>query len=153
MSTLSEAKLQEDLKEAMRARAADQVLVLRGLLAAVKNLKIERRGAAGGESVELAEADIAGIVRREIKQREEALGFAEQGGRSDLVAKNRAEKEMLERMLPQALSGEELEAAIRRHHEAGAANIGALMAKLKAEFGPRLDGKTASEAVRKFLAS
>ena len=148
MSSLDEATIQGRLTAAMRARAADEVMVLRGLVAAIKNLKIERRGGGAGE---LSEADISQLVRREIKQREEAIGFAEQGGRADLVDKNTREKRFLEAFLPQALSAEELEAAIARHHQAGATAIGALMGKLKAEYGARLDGKAASEAIRNFL--
>lgn len=153
MSELSERAIQERLKRAMRAKAADQVMVLRGLLAAIKNLQIERRGAAAGTETELSEADITQIVRREIKQREEAVSFAEQAGRADLVEKNRHEKSFLEGFLPQALSAENLRTAIDRHHAAGATSIGALMAELKGEFGARLDGKVASEAVREFLRS
>ena len=150
MSTLSETVIQERLKDAMRARAGDEVMVLRGIVAAIKNLKIERRGGGGGGD-ELAEADITQLVRREIKQRDEAIGFAQQGRRDDLVEKNTREKQFLESFLPQALSAEELEAAIARHHRAGAASIGPLMGKLKAELGARLDGKVASEAIREFL--
>ena len=160
MSTLSEATIQERLKEAMRARAMDQVMVLRGIVAAIKNRQIERRTESGtsaqdqahpGESVELGEAEITQIVRREIKQREEAMAFADQAKRPDLIEKNRVEKTFLESFLPQALGPEEMNAAITRHHRAGATTIGALMAKLKEEFGPRLDGRAASEAVRGFL--
>ena len=151
MSPLSETSIQERLKDAMRSRAGDEVMVLRGIVAAIKNLKIERRGGGGGGSDELAEADITQLVRREIKQREEAIGFAQQGGRADLVEKNAREKQFLESFLPQALSSEELDTAIARHHREGAASIGALMGKLKAEFGARLDGKVASEAIRGFL--
>jgi len=150
MSTLSETAIQERLKEAMRARASEEVMVLRGLVAAIKNLKIERFGAAAAKS-ELGEADVTQLVRREIKQREEALAFAEQGARSDLVEKNAREKRFLETFLPKALPREEIEAAVARHHGAGATSIGALMAALKAEFGARLDGKIASEIAREFL--
>ena len=150
MTTLSEALIQGRLKEAMRARAADEVMVLRGVVAAIKNLKIERFGAAAPQS-ELAEADLAQLVRREIKQREEALAFAEQGGRKDLVEKNAGEKRFLEAFLPKALTTEEIEAAVARHHAAGATALGALMAKLKAEFGARLDGKVAAEVAKEFL--
>jgi len=151
MSALDERAIQERLTEAMRARATDEVMVLRGLVAAIKNLKIERRGAAGGGVADLAEGDIAQLVRREIKQREEAITFAEQAGRADLVNKNRSEKGFLETFLPQPLSAAELEHAIGKHHQQGATAMGPLMAKLKAEFGGRLDGKVASEAVREFL--
>jgi uncharacterized protein YqeY len=151
MSELSETMIQERLKEAMRARATDEVMVLRGLVAAMKNLTIERRGAAGGAPVEIGAGEIAQILRREIKQREEAIAFAEQAGRSELVAKNSREKRYLETYLPQAVSASDLESAISRHYAAGAVSMGALMGKLKAEFGARLDGKLASEAVREFL--
>jgi uncharacterized protein YqeY len=152
MSGLDETTIQERLKQAMRARASDEVMVLRSLIAAIKNLKIERRGAGSAGAGELGEADITQLVRREIKQREEAIAFAEQGQRADLVEKNRSEKRFLETFLPPALSADDLGQAIAKHHHQGAASIGALMAKLKAEFGARLDGKVASEAVREFLS-
>jgi uncharacterized protein YqeY len=151
MSELSETMIQARLTEAMRARATDEVMVLRGLVAAIKNLTIERRGAAGGAAVEIGAGEIAQILRREIKQREEAMAFAEQAGRPELVEKNSREKRYLETYLPQALSVTDLESAITRHHAAGATSIGALMGKLKTEFGARLDGKLASDAVREFL--
>ena len=151
MSVLDESTIQDRLKQAMRARAMGEVMVLRGLVAAIKNLRIERRGARGGGAGELGEADITQLVRLEIKQREEAITFAEQAGRGDLVDKNRSEKRFLETFLPQALSASELEQAIAKHYQGGVTSIGALMAMLKAEFGARLDGKVASEAVRGFL--
>ena len=153
MSALTEKAIQERLTAAMRARSAGETMVLRSLVAAIKNLKIERRGAAAGESAELTEADLTQLVRREIKQREEAISFAEQASRADLVAKNREEKTFLETFLPRALSPTELDDAIRKHHAAGARNIGALMGKLKADFGARLDGKAASERIKQFLSS
>jgi uncharacterized protein YqeY len=149
---LDETVLQDRLKDAMRARAADQILVLRGIIAALKNLKIERRGAAAGEPPTLSAADITQLVRREIKQREEAIGFAEKAARADLVEKNAREKEFLESFLPQGLSKADLDAAIARLHAAGATAIGPLMGKLKAEFGARLDGKAASEAIKEYLS-
>jgi uncharacterized protein YqeY len=152
MSALSEKAIQERLTAAMRARSAGDTMVLRGLVAAIKNLKIERRGAGGGADVDLGEAELTQLVRREIKQREEATAFAEQASRADLIAKNREEKAFLEGFLPQSVSSAELDRAIAEHHAAGATNIGALMGKLKAAFGARLDGKIASEKIKQFLS-
>jgi len=149
MSLLEESAINDRLREAMRQRASEEVMVLRGIVAAMKNLKIERRGSGGKEALD--EADITQLVRKEIKQREEAIGFAEKGGRAELVEKNQREKRFLESFLPQGVSREELDAAIAQHHGAGAANIGALMGKLKAQYGARLDGKAASDAIRDFL--
>lgn len=149
MIDLSEAAIQRELVRAMKAKASAEVLVLRGLLAAIKNLRIEKRGA--GASDELGETDVAQILRREIKQREEAQQFAERAARPDLVEKNRTERALLERFLPRALDEEELGAAVRRHFDGGARAVGSLMTKLKEEFGSRLDGKRASDYVRRFL--
>lgn len=150
MTPLSEAGLQQNLRDAMKDRAADRVAVLRVLLAAIKNRRIERRTAAA-ESGDLGESDIVQLVRREIKQREEAMEFASRAARPDLVDKNRKERSILEGFLPQPLAPEEVEAAVRRHHQQGASTIGALMGKLKEEFGSRLDGKMASALVKEFL--
>ena len=152
MTLLDESAISDRLRAAMRQRASEEVMVLRGIVAAIKNLKIERRGSGGqGRNDALDEADIVQLVRKEIKQREEAIGFAEKGGRAELVDKNQREKRFLESFLPQGLSREELDAAIAQHHGAGATNIGALMGKLKAQYGARLDGKAASDAIRDFL--
>ena len=148
MSVLCESALQERLRQAMKNRAAVEVAVLRGLIAAIRNVRIEKRVAAGEE---LGEADLLPIVRREIKQREEAIGFAEQGGRAELVEKNRAERDLLQSLLPQAPSIADLEGAVERLYESGATNIGALMAGLKRELGAGLDGRVASEVVKRFL--
>src|SRR5439155_1373564 len=58
---LTEQQLADDLTRAMKAREMPRVYVLRGLITAAKNLKIERRGAA------LAEVDLVQLVRREIR--------------------------------------------------------------------------------------
>src|SRR5207244_938042 len=78
-----------------------------GLLAAAKNLKVERRGG------DLAEADLVQLVRREIRKREEAEDFAARGGRTELVAQNRSEREMLEAYAPSGLDAAALERVIR----------------------------------------
>src|SRR6476659_6034322 len=92
----------------MKAREMPRVYVLRGLLTAVKNLKVERRGAA------LGEADLVQLVRREMRKREEAEEFAAKAGRAELVEQNRSERAMLEAYAPARLDPGELEAQIRR---------------------------------------
>src|SRR5437867_12050073 len=91
----------------MKAREMPRVYVLRGLITAAKNLKVERRGAA------LAEADLVQLVRREIRKREEAEEFATKAGRSELVEQNREERTMLEAYVPAQLDAAQLERAIR----------------------------------------
>jgi len=150
MSDLDEAALQESLKRAMKNRDAVEVSILRGVIAAVKNARIERRLPPDAG---LGAAEIVQIVRRELKQREEAISFAEQGRRADLVEKNQTERDLLQRLLPAGVSTEDVAAAIARLYDSGANTIGALMAKLKEEFGARLDSRSASGQVKDFLQS
>ena len=145
---LTEQQLADDLNRAMKARDMPRVYMLRGVIAAVKNLKIERRGA------ELAEADLSQIVRKEIRKREEAEEFALKAGRQDAVEQNRGERAMLEAYAPAQLDPVALEQAIREiAAEPNAGNLGAVMGALKARFAGRFDGRQASEIARRVLAS
>jgi uncharacterized protein YqeY len=147
VSAISEERLADELARAMKAREMPRVYVLRGLLAAVKNLKVERRGAA------LAEADIVHLVRKEIRKREEAEEFAAKAGRAELVEQNRSERRMLEAYAPAQLDPGELERTIREIAAApGARSIGAVMTALRERFAGRFDGRQASEIARRVLA-
>ena len=145
---LSEAQLTADLTAAMKARDMPRVYVLRGVIAAVKNLKVERRGA------EIGEADLAQVVRKEIRKREEAEEFAVKAGRQEAVEQNRSERAMLEAYAPAQLDPSVLEQAIREiAADPGSRNLGAVMGALKARFAGRFDGRQASDIARRVLAS
>lgn len=144
---MTEQQLTEDLTRAMKAREMQRVYVLRGLLTAIKNLKVEKRGGP------VAEEDIVQIVRREIRKREEAEGFATKAGREELVAQNRAERTMLEAYVPAQVDPEQLERAIREiAASADARSLGAIMGSLRERFAGRFDGRQASEIARRVLA-
>jgi uncharacterized protein YqeY len=144
---LSEQQLSEDLARAMKAREMPRVYVLRGLLTAAKNLKVERRGAA------LGEAELVQLVRREMRKREEAEAFAAKAGREELVRQNRAERALLEAYVPPLLEVGELERAIREMvSRAEASSLGAVMTLLRQRYAERFDGRQASEIARRVLA-
>lgn len=139
----TEAELQRDLQTAMKARAMDTVYVLRGLITAIKNLKVEK------QTPTLSEQDIAILVRREINKRVEAAEFARKGNRPDLVESNESERRLLERYLPRQLSAEALQAVIKEiAAELGTTQIGPIMAKLRERHAGEFDGKQASELIR-----
>jgi len=143
----SEAQLQADLHAAMKARAAEKVLILRGLIAAIKNVKVEKQVAT------LPEADIATLVRKEISKRVEAADFARKAGRAELVDNNEREKAVLEAYLPQQLDAAALEGLIRQlATELGTTQIGPIMAALRDRYAGQFDGKLASELIRKLAA-
>jgi uncharacterized protein YqeY len=143
----TEAQLQSDLQSAMKARATDKVLVLRDVIAAIKNLKVEKM------ITTVPAADIVTLVRREINKRNEAAEFARQANRPELVQKNEREKAILEAYLPQQLGADELEAIIRSlAAELGSTQIGPLMAKLRERHAGTYDGKLASELIKRLAA-
>jgi uncharacterized protein YqeY len=144
---VSEEQLAQDLTAAMKARDAQRVAVLRGVVAAAKLVKVERR------ATRLDEADLVQVLRKEVRKREEAEEFAVKAGRDDLVSQNRAERAILEGYVPAPLGPDELERAIRDALAAGVQRqMGAVMAALRERFPGRVDGKSASELARKVLA-
>ena len=140
----SEAQLQADLHAAMKARAMEKVYVLRDIITAVKNLKVEKMVPA------LADADVVALVRKELSKRTEAAEFARQANRPDLVEKNESEKTLLEAYLPRQLDAAQVEEIVRALvAELGTTQIGPLMAKLRERHAGQFDGKLASELIRK----
>jgi uncharacterized protein YqeY len=139
------ARFQDDLKTAMKARDTARVMTIRGILTEITRLEKEVCRPAN-------ETEIVQILKRERARREEALGFARQGNRPDLIAQNETEARILDAYIPAGVGAEEIRAVIETKIAAGAAQIGPLMKALKDEFGARLDGKLASELVKEALA-
>lgn len=131
----------------MKARDMRSVYVLRGLLAAIANRKIEKGTA------ELDEPEIVTLVQREAKKREEAEAFARTAARAELVEQNVAERAILARYLPRALDDGELTNVLRSWLAEGLTGIGPLMARLKERHAGQYDGKRASEIARGLLAN
>jgi len=146
-AVLSEAQLRRELQEAMKRREMPTVYVLRGLLAAVANRRIDSGG------VELPASEILALVQREAKKREEAEDFARRAGRSDLVSQNAEERAILARYLPTMLDAEALSTLLQAWIAEGVVSMGALMARLKERHPGQYDGKRASEIVRSLLAA
>src|SRR5438445_6472943 len=141
----------EDLKEAMRARNASKLGVLRMLKSALTYAAIEKSGAEG----KLTDAEAAQVIRKQAKQRQDSIESFEKGGRAELAAKEKEELSILNAYLPQAMSADELPALIRETiAEVGAtskAQMGAVMKALQTRVAGRADGKTLSQEVQKQL--
>jgi uncharacterized protein YqeY len=150
--TLQE-RLDSDLKEAMRAKDATTLGVLRMLKSALKYTAIEKSGA----QAELSDAEAAQVIRKQAKQRQDSIESFEKGGRAELAAKEKKELSILNAYLPQAMSGDELSKVVRGTiAEIGAtskAQMGAVMKALQAKVGGRADGKTLSQEVTRQLGS
>ncbi|NLM47075.1 MAG: GatB/YqeY domain-containing protein [Firmicutes bacterium] len=142
-------RIQDDMKQAMKAGDKKRLSTIRMLLAAVKNESIEKRK-------ELSSEDILGVIQREIKQRRTAIADFAAGGRKDLVHEYEAEIAILESYLPPQLSDEELEALVRQAvAETGASSLremGKVMGKIMPQVKGKADGERVQAIVHKILA-
>ncbi len=147
-------KLNDALKDAMRARDMAAVGTIRMILAKLKEVDIASRTEANREGV--ADDRILSMMQGMIKQRNESITLYEKGGRADLVDKEKAEIAVIERFLPQQMDEAAVEAAVKDAVASSGAksvkDMGAVMAALKAKYAGQMDFAKASAAVKKVLA-
>jgi uncharacterized protein YqeY len=133
-------RLQAEIKDAMRAKAAERLSGLRLISGAIKDREIALRGEGGAE---MTDADILAILGKMVKQRQESVRMYLEGGRQDLAQKERNEITVIEEFLPAQLSQAEVEAAIAAAvTEVGATSIkdmGKVMGVLKGKYTGQMD--------------
>ena len=115
-------RITEDMKAAMRAKEADRLLTIRGLLAAVKQKEVDER-------ITVDDAALVGIVDKLVKQRKDSISQFAAAGRDDLVAKESAEL-----------------------GASGPGDMGKVMAAAKAALGNSAEMSAVSAAVKAALA-
>jgi uncharacterized protein YqeY len=144
-------RVDSDLKEAMRAKDATKLGVLRMLKSALKYAAIAKSGA----EAELSDAEAVQVIRKQAKQRQDSIESFEKGGRAELADKEKEELAILNTYLPQGMSPDELAKVVRETiAELGAtskAQMGAVMKALQPKVGGRADGKTLSAEVARQL--
>jgi uncharacterized protein YqeY len=142
-------RIQDDIKDAMRERAADRLLALRGLMAAIKQREVDDR-------TTLDDAGVVALIDKVVKQRRDSIAAFRQGGRDDLVAKEEAEAALLQAYLPERLSTDavaaEVAMLVSELGATGAADMGRVMAAAKARFAGRAEMGAVSAAVKAALA-
>ncbi len=142
-------KLTDDLKQAMRDGDTVKRSVIRLTMAAIKNAEIARQTA-------LEDADILGIIAKEVRQRKESIEAFKQGNRPELAAQEEAEMAILNEYLPQQMTREEVMAEARKViDEVGAQGIrdkGKVMPQLIAKLKGKADGREINEVVTELLS-
>ncbi|MDD4271591.1 MAG: GatB/YqeY domain-containing protein [Patescibacteria group bacterium] len=141
-------KINNDLKEAMKAKDVETLSVLRMLIAATRNKEITLRkdGVA-----ELSDEQALEVVASEIKKRRDSAEAYLAGGRQELAEKENAEIKVLEKYMPEQMSDEELEKVVREVMAAGAADFGKIMGQTMAKVKGKTDGAKVGEIVKKLL--
>ena len=144
-------RVDSDLKEAMRAKDATKLGVLRMLKSALKYAAIAKSSA----EAELDDAEAVRVIRKQAKQRQDSIESFEKGGRAELANKEKKELEILNTYLPQGMSPDELAKMVRETiAELGAtsrAQMGMVMKALQVKASGRADGKTLSAEVARQL--
>ena len=147
-------RLNESLKEAMRAKDKCAVSTLRLILAALKDRDIAARGKGQTEGVD--EDQIVEMLQKMVRQRRDSIEMYRQGQRQDLVEKEAAEIEVIERFLPKQMDEAAVREAVEEEiSEQGAESIkdmGRVMAALKSRYAGRMDFAKASGIVKEKLS-
>ena len=146
------SRINEDMKDAMRAKDAARLSTIRLLLAAIKQREVDERR-------DMSDADVAVIIDKMVKQRRDSITQFEAGRRQDLADLEKAEVTVLQAYLPQQLTEVEIDSAIAdaiasaaaKGAAAGPAGMGKVMAELKPKLAGRADMTAVSAKVREKL--
>ena len=142
-------ELDEEIKNAMRAKDALRRDILRMVKTEIKSIEVNERR-------EITEADVDAMLKRVIKQSKETLGDYKKGADQERVDKLAAQITILEEYLPQQLSGDALIALIdEKIAELGASSkkdMGKVMGALTAATGGNFDKAAAAKEVGARLA-
>jgi uncharacterized protein YqeY len=136
----TKVKLENALKDAMKAGDDVAKRTVRMALAAVRQVEIDRR-------ITLDETAVLGIIQKEIKTHTESLEEARGANRPDIVAAMEAEIKVLEAFLPEALSAEELQALVNAAIEEAGASAPSDMGKVMKIVMPRVAGRAPGDQV------
>jgi uncharacterized protein len=144
------ARIQEDMKSAMRSGDKRRLGVIRLILAAIKQREVDER-------IELDETEILAVLDKMLKQRRESVTQYEQAGRTDLAEQEHFEIGVVQGYLPQPLGAAEIDsliaAAIAESGAAGVKDMGKVMAILKPQLQGRADMGAVSARIKTRLGS
>jgi uncharacterized protein len=145
-------KLMNALKEAMKAKESRRITTIRMVQSAIKDLEIANRTKADST---VTEGDIASLLSKLVKQREESARMYDEGGRPELSAQEREEIAIISEFMPKQLSQAEVVEIIKGIiTETGASSIkdmGKCMAVLKERYPGQLDFAKASGQIKALL--
>jgi uncharacterized protein YqeY len=145
--TLKE-RIQEDMKAAMRGGERERLATVRLILAAIKQREVDER-------ISLDDTQVLAVIEKMVKQRRESITSFQAGGRSDLVAKEQAELDLLQTYMPEPLDAAAIDALIGAAiAESGASSVkdmGKVMAIIKTRAAGRVDMGALGARVRSRL--
>jgi len=144
-------KFTNDLKNAMREKNTDKVLLLRMLISALDNEAIS----LGKKEEGLAEAEELKVLKREVKKRKDSISQYEAANRPELAAAEKKELEILTTYLPKEMGEEKVrkivEEVIASMGEVAPSSFGQVMGAVMAKTSGSADGSVVSKIVKETL--
>ena len=142
------SRIQDDVKNAMRAHQRERLAALRLLTAAIKQKEVDER-------IELNDEQVLAVLDKMVKQRRDSIQQYSNAGREDLAAQEAAEIEVIQEFLPAALSEPEIlaiiDAAIAETAAESMRDMGKVMGVVKPQVQGRADVGMVSGLVKKKL--
>jgi uncharacterized protein YqeY len=150
---MTHEELKGQIKEAMKAKDAVRLSVLRGLSAAATNEAVAK---GKGPDALLSDDELMTVIIRASKQRKDSIEQFEKGGRPELAEGEKAELAIIETLLPKQMTEEEIKAAA----QAKAAELGVtdktgankLMGMLMKDLKGKADGTAVKTIVDNMFA-
>ena len=146
-------RIAQAMKDALKSKDQAALSTIRLISAALKDRDIAARSDNNHDGI--SDDEILSMLQTMIKQRNESAKMYEDGGRPELAAAEQAEIELIKQFLPEQLSHDDIEKAIKDAvAETGAASIkdmGKVMAHLKEHFAGQMDFSAASQMVKAAL--
>jgi len=145
-------QLRGELKTAMKAKEAEKLAVIRGLLTAFTNelVALKRK-----PDEQLEDDKALAVIKRAAKQRKDSIEQFTKGGRPELAEVEKAELKILETYLPTEMSEEEVEKVVKaKSKELGItekSGVGIFMAAVMRELGGKADGTLVKSVVDRVL--
>ena len=146
-------RIAQAMKDALKSKDQAALSTIRLISAALKDRDIAARSENNHDGI--SDDEILSMLQTMIKQRNESAKMYEDGGRPELAAAEQAEIELIKQFLPEQLSHDDIEKAIKDAVvETGAASIkdmGKVMAHLKEHYAGQMDFSAASQMVKAAL--
>jgi uncharacterized protein len=137
-----------DLKEAQKEKETNKVQLLRTLISSIKNFEIENKS-------EISDDQAVEVLRKEVKQRKEALDQYQKAKREDLAKTEKQEIEIIEKYLPKLMSESEIEEKVKEIIKKTGADdpsqIGLVMGQAMSELKGKAEGNKVKEIATKLL--
>jgi len=144
------SRIDQDIKEALKARNNLKLGVLRMLKSEIKYKEIDKGS-------ELSDDEVISVLSSSVKKRKESIEQFEKGGRDDLVSREKAELEVVREYMPEQLTEDELtriiHQAIQETSAAGPSDLGKVMKSIMPQVKGKADGKLINQLVTSQLES